>query len=108
MMKRIINIVVICSFLVTMFMPLNVKASSKTLQDFKNEVAAIQKEQNENKRLTSEAKASINSKRNAITNANKTITSNENKVEESKAELKKLIKKYNISLITTGTTNILY
>lgn len=87
MMKKIINLVIICSFLVTTFIPLNVKASSKTLQDFKNEVAAIQKEQNENKRLTSEAKASINSKRNAITNANKTITSNENKVEESKVKV---------------------
>lgn len=87
MMKKIICYVLIGAFVFITISPLQVNAASKTLQDFKNEVAAIEKQQSENNRLTSQAKASINAKRNAIVKANETISTNENKVEASKTEV---------------------
>lgn len=87
MMKKIICYVLIGAFIFITISPLQVNAASKTLQDFKNEVAAIEKQQSENNRLTSQAKASINAKRNAIVKANETISTNENKVEASKIEV---------------------
>ena len=87
MMKKIICYVLIGAFIFITISPLQVNAASKTLQDFKNEVAAIEKQQSENNRLTSQAKASINAKRNAIVKANEAISTNENKVEASKTEV---------------------
>ncbi len=87
MMKKIICYILVGAFAFTAISPLQANAASKTLQDFKNEVAKIEKQQSENNRLTNEAKASINAKRNAIVKANQTITSNEGKVEASKTEV---------------------
>lgn len=86
-MKKFLSCILIGAFVLTTISPLQVKAASKTLQDFKNEVAAMEKQQTENNRLTNETKASINAKRNAIVKANQTITTNEGKVENSKLEV---------------------
>lgn len=85
MMKRVISFISILSLVLVMFMPLSVNAASKTLKDYKNEVAKLQSQQAENNRLTTSTKNSIDAKRNAILNANNTITANEQKVEDSKA-----------------------
>ena len=85
MMKRLISFISILSLVFIMFMPLTVSAKSKTLRDYKNEVAKLESQKAENDRLTTSTKNSINAKRNAILNANNTITANEQKVEDSKA-----------------------
>ncbi len=85
MMKKIITSISILSLILIMFMPLTtVNAKSKTLQDYKDEVAKLQSQKQENDRLTTSTQNSIDAKRNAILNANNTITINEQKVEESK------------------------
>lgn len=82
MKKKIIILLLLVSF------PLNfVNANSKTLQDYKNEVAELEAKANKNKRLSQEAQNKINNKRNAIVEANNTIEDNERKVEESKIKV---------------------
>lgn len=85
MMKRVISFISILSLVLVMFMPLSVNAASKTLRDYKNEVAKLQSQKQENDRLTASTRNSIDAKRNAILNANNTISANEQKVEDSKA-----------------------
>ena len=85
MMKRLISFISMLSLVFIMFMPLTVSAQSKTLKDYKNEVAKLESQKAENDRLTTSTKNSINAKRNAILNANNTINANEQKVEDSKA-----------------------
>lgn len=82
-----INITIILSlFIITLF-PVQIAnaATTGTLKEYKNELAKVQSEKDENNRLTESTKASIDSKRNAIIEANDTISSNEQKVEDSKA-----------------------
>lgn len=89
MMKKICNILICISLIFTLLLPLNtVSASSKTtLQDVKDVLTEMQNKQAQNNRLTNEAKASIDAKRNAIVSANNTISANETKVEESKVKV---------------------
>lgn len=65
----------------------SVTAKSETLKDYKDKLAELQKQKNENNRLTKEKMADIDAKRNSILNANNTITSNEAKVEEAKSKV---------------------
>lgn len=84
-MKKRINIIIL---LMLMLLPISkVEAASKTLQDYKNEVAALEAKKTENKRVTAATQSKIDAKRNAIISANNTITANENKVEKSKEEV---------------------
>ncbi len=85
MMKKVISFISLLSLVLVMFMPISVNAASKTLKDYKNEVAKLQSQKQENDRLTASTRNSIDAKRNAILNANNTITANEQKVEDSKA-----------------------
>lgn len=87
MMKKSINIIIISALLLTFIIPLQVKAAPKTLKDYKNELAELQKQQRENNRLTANTKAQIDAKRNAITEANNTIATNEKNVEISKEKI---------------------
>lgn len=87
MMKKVVNFIIILSLLVVLVTPTTSLAKSKTLQDYKNEVAKLENQQSENNRLTESTKASINAKRNAILKANNTISDNENKVEDAKTKV---------------------
>ena len=81
--KTLLVLVTIISFI-----PITiVKADGKTLQDYKNEVAAVEAKANRNKRISQETQNKINAKRNAIVSANNTIETNEKKVEESKEKV---------------------
>lgn len=84
MMKKVIEIVLVISIALTLFLPLGVKAAPKTLKDYKNELAKMEQQKRENDRLTANTKAEINAKRNAIVEANNNIEKNEKSVEESK------------------------
>ncbi len=85
MIKKVINIFLIFSlFIVTTCPILEVDAASKTLKDYKNELAKLQNEKRENNRLTTENQNAIDAKRNAIVKANQTIKDNEQKVEDAK------------------------
>ena len=87
-MKKNINLLLIITILLSFLTPLqSVNASSKTLQDEKNELAQMRNEKAENNRLTQEAKNSIDAKRNAIVKAHNTIEANEQKVESSKVKV---------------------
>lgn len=72
----------IVMFLFILILPLKINA--ETLRDVKNNLADLESKRQENKRLTDDAKNKINTKRNAILEANNTITANESKVEDSK------------------------
>lgn len=90
MMKKIINIMLISSLILISFTPLTeVQAanSNQTLKQYKEELEEFRHKKAENNRLTKETMAQIDSKRNAIVNANKTIQSNENKVEQAKQDI---------------------
>lgn len=86
-MKKTINLILIFSLFFITISPINNIVKAKTLQDYKNEVSKLETQQSENNRLTASTKAAINAKRNAILNANNTITSNETKVENSKSKV---------------------
>lgn len=86
-MKKIVCYIIVLSFIITFTIPISVKAASKTLKDYKNELSALQNKQEENNRLSNATIAEINSKRNAIVQANNDITENENKVEEAKEKV---------------------
>ncbi len=88
MMKKVINIFLVLSLILLTFSPLtNVNAATKTLRDYKNQLAKLESEKSENNRLTKENMAAIDRKRNAIVNANNTISSNEKKVEDAKSKV---------------------
>lgn len=57
---------------------------AKTLQQYKNAVAELEKKKDNTDRLTAAAEQQIRTKRNAIANANSTIKDNEQSVENSK------------------------
>lgn len=74
---------------------------AKTLQQYKNEVAELEKKKDNTDRLTAAAEQQIRAKRNAIANANSTIKDNEQSVENSKqlvAESEEKIKIKNTEL----------
>ena len=80
--------IIIILLLIALILPITkVNADGKTLQDYKNEVAALEAKANRNKRISQETQNKINSKRNAIVSANNTIENNEKKVEESKEKV---------------------
>ena len=83
-MKRIKKVLIL--ILLCILIPLNVNAKG-TLRDEKNELAEMQSKAATNNRLTNESKAKIDAKRNAIVQANNTISSNEVKVENAKAKV---------------------
>ena len=83
MMKKILKTALIITFLCISFTPLRI-VKADTLKDYKAKVAELKSKKNTNDRLTADAEAKIRAKRNAISNATNTITSNENKVEDSK------------------------
>jgi len=87
-MKKLVNIIVIIAIIAYILFPTTtVKAESKTLQDYKNEVASLKSKKDYNNQLTNSAIASIDAKRNAIVEANNTIEANEETVEQSKTKV---------------------
>ncbi len=84
MMKKIVNIFVLFSFLVFSFVPAIPEVKADTLKDYKNKVAELETKKDTTDRLTAEAEQKIKNKRNAILQANNTISANEAKVESSK------------------------
>lgn len=87
MMKRLGRYALCFCLLFNMVAPLSVMADSKTLRDYKNELNALQSQQRENKRLSTQANNEVQYKRNAIMEANNTIDANEKSVEESKQKI---------------------
>ena len=86
MMNKSLKTIICLSLITALFLPLTtVKAT--TLQDYKNKVAELERNQERTNRLTQEASNKIDAKRNAIANANNTIKDNEQKVEEAKAKV---------------------
>ena len=85
-MKKIIKLVLIISIITINLVPIN-QVSAKTLKEYKNELAKLESQVAENKRITASKKASIDSKRNAIIEANNTIAENETAVEEAKIKV---------------------
>lgn len=84
MIKRSINILLIISLIFVMFCPI-MPVKAKTLQQYKNELKEMENKKEENIRISKETEAKIESRKNEIRAANDTISSNEQKVEESKA-----------------------
>jgi murein DD-endopeptidase MepM/ murein hydrolase activator NlpD len=85
-MKKIIKIVLIISIITINLVPIN-QVNAKTLKEYKNELTKLETQVAENKRITASKKASIDSKRNAIIEANNTIAENETAVEEAKIKV---------------------
>lgn len=86
MMNRVVRIIVCLSLITAIIMPLG-EVKATTLQDYKNKVAELERNQERTNRLTQEASQKIDAKRNAIANANNTIAENEEKVEEAKVKV---------------------
>ena len=82
MMKRSITLFLIISIFFLSLLTPSIKVNAKTLKDYKNEVAKLEAEKNENNRLSAEAEAKIDRMQNAIIEAENTIANNEKKVEE--------------------------
>ena len=85
-MKKLLCLILTISIICFNIIPIE-NVHAKTLKDYKNELAKLQSEYAENKRVTAQTKASINAKRNAIVTANNTISSNETQVENSKIKV---------------------
>ena len=101
MMKKIINYVIVGSFLFMLALPNVSVVQAKTLQQYKNEVAELENKLDRTERLSAEAEQKIRSKRNAIASATNTIKENEQSVENSKilvAESEEQIKIKNTEL----------
>ncbi len=86
MMNRVIRIIICLSLITAIIMPLS-EVHATTLQDYKNKVAELERNQERTNQLTREASQKIDAKRNAIANANNTIAENEQKVEEAKVKV---------------------
>ena len=86
MMKKVIRLIICLSLITAIIMPLG-EVKATTLQDYKNKVAELERNQERTNRLTQEASQKIDAKRNAIANANNTIAENEEKVEEAKVKV---------------------
>lgn len=84
MMKKIISYLLIASFAFLTISPFTDIVEAKTLQQYKNAVAELEKKKDNTDRLTAAAEQKIRSKRNAIASATSTIESNKESVENSK------------------------
>ena len=101
MMKKIVSYLLVASFAFLTISPLTNVAHAKTLQQYKNEVAELEKKKDNTDRLTAAAEQQIRNKRNAIANATHTIEANKQSVENSKilvAESEEKIKIKNMEL----------
>ena len=86
MMNRVVRIIISLSLITAIIMPLS-EVHATTLQDYKNKVAELERNQERTNQLTREASQKIDAKRNAITNAKNTIAENEQKVEDAKVKV---------------------
>ena len=86
MMNRVIKLIVCFSFITAIIMPLGV-VKATTLQDAKNALAELERNQQRTTRLTNEARNNITAKRNEIIAAEDTIKENEQRVEEAKVKV---------------------
>ena len=84
MMKKIVSYIIITSFAFLTISPFTDVVEAKTLQQYKNAVAELEKKKDNTDRLTAAAEQKIRSKRNAIASATSTIESNKESVENSK------------------------
>ena len=101
MMKKIVSYIIITSFAFLTISPFTDVVEAKTLQQYKNAVAELEKKKDNTDRLTAAAEQKIRSKRNAIASATSTIESNKESVENSKllvAESEEKIKIKNAEL----------
>ena len=101
MMKKIVSYIIIASFAFLTISPFTDVVEAKTLQQYKNAVAELEKKKDNTDRLTAAAEQKIRSKRNAIASATSTIESNKESVENSKllvAESEEKIKIKNAEL----------
>lgn len=85
MIKKIISYILVASFAFLTISPLQDIVEAKTLKQYKNEVAELEKKLDTTERLTTEAEQKIRRKRNAIANATDTIEDNKQSVENSKS-----------------------
>ena len=101
MMKKLVSYLLVASFAFLTISPLTNVAHAKTLQQYKNEVAELEKKKDNTDRLTAAAEQQIRNKRNAIASATHTIEANKQSVENSKilvAESEEKIKIKNMEL----------
>lgn len=101
MMKKIVSYIIIASFAFLTISPFTDIVEAKTLQQYKNAVAELEKKKDNTDRLTAATEQKIRSKRNAIASATSTIESNKESVENSKllvAESEEKIKIKNAEL----------
>ncbi len=101
MMKKIVSYIIIASFAFLTISPFTDVVEAKTLQQYKNAVAELEKKKDNTDRLTAATEQKIRSKRNAIASATSTIESNKESVENSKllvAESEEKIKIKNAEL----------
>lgn len=84
MMKKIVSYIIIASFAFLTISPFTDVVEAKTLQQYKNAVAELEKKKDNTDRLTAATEQKIRSKRNAIASATSTIESNKESVENSK------------------------
>lgn len=101
MMKKIVSYIIIASFAFLTISPFTDIVEAKTLQQYKNAVAELEKKKDNTDRLTAATEQKIRSKRNAISSATSTIESNKESVENSKllvAESEEKIKIKNTEL----------
>lgn len=100
-MKKLVSYLLVASFAFLTISPLTNVAHAKTLQQYKNEVAELEKKKDNTDRLTAAAEQQIRNKRNAIASATHTIEANKQSVENSKilvAESEEKIKIKNMEL----------
>lgn len=83
MIKKLINIIIITSFIFVTIYPVSTVKAQK-LKDYKEKVAELESQKAESDALTEETKRDIEKKSQAIKDANYTITLNEQKVEDAK------------------------
>ena len=86
MMKKGINIIICISILVVMFCPIRI-VQGKTVQDYKNELAELERKRSSNKAQSNAADAQINATQNAIISAERQMKQNEEDVEKSKEKV---------------------
>ena len=101
MMKKLVSYLLVASFAFLTISPLTNVAHAKTLQQYKNEVAELEKKKDNTDRLTAAAEQQIRNKRNTIASATHTIEANKQSVENSKilvAESEEKIKIKNMEL----------
>lgn len=86
-MKNKIIIITIClSLIIVSFCPIKI-VEGKTLRDYKNELAELEKKQASNRQQSSAADAEVTAKQNAITAAERQMKANEEAVEAAKVKI---------------------